>query len=158
MPERAGRVDTRRSVAGRARFAAAISFILTSGASLEVSPAWAAPLPGSVPITLEAVLHALSTLDRHEIVSLALTLGVLVFAVTTAIALVRTRVRFSARLTAARHEIARLRDEADRAVTLLLSEPQVVVMWREPEKEPLILGDAVKLAGVSSPRRVLAFG
>jgi signal transduction histidine kinase len=158
MPERAGRVDTRQGVAGRARFAAAISFILAARALLEVSPAWAATTPGPPPITLEAVLHALATLDRHEIVSLALTLGVLVFAVTTAIALVRTRVRFSARLTAARHEIARLRDEVDRAVTLLLSEPQVVVMWREPEKDPFILGDAIKLAGVSSSRRVLAFG
>jgi hypothetical protein len=85
---------------------------------------------GPAPITLDAVLLALSTLDRHEIVSLALTLGILVFAVTTAIALVRTRARLSARLAAARHEIARLRDEADRATTLLLSEPQVVVMWR----------------------------
>src|SRR6202171_1427796 len=157
MPERAGRVDTRQGVAGRARFAAAIAFILAACALLEAPPAWAAT-PGPAPITLEAVLYALATLDRHEIVSLALTLGVLVFAVTTAIALVRTRVRFSARLTAARHEIARLRDEVDRAVTLLLSEPQVVVRWREPEKEPFILGDAIKLAGVSSSRRVLAFG
>src|SRR5438477_6542697 len=158
MPERTGRVDTRRGVAGRARFAAAMSFTFASCALFELSPAWAAPLPGAAPVSLEAILHALSTLDRHEIVSLALTLGILVFAVTTAIALVRTRTRSSARLAAARHEIARLRDEADRAVTLLLSEPQVVVMWREPGKDPLILGDGVKLAGGSPSRRGLAFG
>ena len=151
MAERAG---TRRGVAGRARFAAILASILA--ADVAFTPSGAAAAPGS--ITPEAVLHALATLDRHEIVSLSLTLGILVFAVTTAIALVRTRARLSTRLAAARHEIARLRDEADRAITLLLSEPQVVVVWREAGKDPLILGDAGKIAGVSSPRRVLAFG
>ena len=156
MPDITGGVDTQCGVAGRARFAAAILFAF--GGSGWASPASAEALPAPPPLTLDVVLHALSGLDRHQVVSLALTLGILVFAVTTAIALVRTRVRFSGRLAAARQEIARLRDETDRALTLLLSEPQVVVLWRELDKDPLILGDAVKLAGVPASRRVLAFG
>ncbi len=95
MPERAGGIDTHWGVAGRARFAAAMSFTIASSALLEAVAGLGGPARGPAPITFEAVLHALSTLDRHEIVSLALTLGVLVFAVTTAIALVRTRARFS---------------------------------------------------------------
>src|SRR5579871_6086294 len=163
MPEQAGRVDARQGVAGRRRFAAAFAFTLGAAMSFETLPAKAAPPADPLPVTFEAMLHAVSTLERHEIVSLALTFGILVFAVTTAIALVRTRKRAATRLTVARHVTARStssrsRDEVDRAVTLLLSEPQVVVMWREPEKEPFILGDAGKIAGVSAPRRILAFG
>jgi PAS domain-containing protein len=107
---------------------------------------------------LETLARALWSLDRLEIVSLTLTLGILVFAVTTAIALLRTRSRGEARLAMAKNEIARLRDEADRATTLLLAEPQVVVVWREADRDPLILGDAANFAGVEAARRVLAFG
>src|SRR5579871_6619229 len=116
MPEQAGRVDARQGVAGRRRFAAAFAFTLGAAMSFETLPAKAAPPADPLPVTFEAMLHAVSTLERHEIVSLALTFGILVFAVTTAIALVRTRKRAATRLTVARHEIARLRDEVDRAV------------------------------------------
>lgn len=112
----------------------------------------------AAPITFEGVLYALVHLDRHELAQLALTLGILFFAVTTAIALVRTRARTAEKLAAAKHEIALLRDEADRAVTLLLADPQIVVVWREPQREPLVLGDVANIAGIVAARRVLAFG
>src|SRR5262249_52220599 len=104
------------------------------------------------------ILWLLANLNRYELAMLALTFGVIAFAVTTAISLVQTRKSLSTRLAAARQEVARLREEADRSVALLLSEPQVVVMWRGPEKDPLILGEVAKMAGVSPDRRVLAFG
>ena len=60
----------------------------------------------------------------------------MLFAVVTAIMLVRTRAR-AARLEAwSRDEIARLRDELDRANALMLSEPQVVVDWPAGSDEP----------------------
>src|SRR5262245_4237127 len=43
--------------------------------------------------TIEAFFSAFTLLDRHEIAGLALTLGILCFAVVTAILLVRTRNR-----------------------------------------------------------------
>jgi signal transduction histidine kinase len=90
--------------------------------------------------------------------TLALLVGVLVFAATTAIVLVRTRMAQAARLAAAQAEIAGLRDEADRALALLLAEPQVVVVWRDGRSDPAILGDTAAITGTSAPRRVLAFG
>ena len=54
--------------------------------------AQAAEMTGrSEPSTFDAYVSALLALDRHEIAALTLTLGVLCFAVVTAILLVRTR-------------------------------------------------------------------
>jgi signal transduction histidine kinase len=108
--------------------------------------------------TLQNIFHSLLNLDRHQLAQLALTLGILVFAVTTAIALVRTRDRMNLHLASAKQEIALLRDEADRAMTLLLGDPQIIIVWREPQKSPLILGDIGNVAGVEAARRILAFG
>jgi len=108
--------------------------------------------------TLQNIVHSLLNLDRHQLAQLALTLGILVFAVTTAIALVRTRDRMNLHLASAKREIALLRDEADRAMTLLLGDPQIIIIWREPQKAPLILGDVGNVTGVEAARRILAFG
>src|SRR3978361_1635162 len=54
--------------------------------------------------SLDAYIEALGSLDRHELAGLVLTLGVLGFAVTSAIVLVRTKLRAS-------HAEAALRDE-----------------------------------------------
>ena len=95
----------------------------------------------------ELVLTAHRSIDQHAIAFLALIIGVVLFAVVTAIMLVRSRAR-AARLEAwSRDEIARLRDEVDRANALMLSEPQVVVDWPAGSDEPSIDGDP-------APRRV----
>ncbi len=105
----------------------------------------------------ELVLTAHRSIDQHAIAFLALVVGVVLFAVVTAIMLVRSRAR-AARLEAwSRDEIARLRDELDRANALMLSEPQVVVDWPAGSDEPSIDGDPAAL-GVSAAHRVLAFG
>ena len=103
-------------------------------------------------------LHALASLERHEIVSLALTLGVLVFAVVVSIAYLQNGMRSAAALDQAKGEIARLKDELERANALIQIEPQVIVAWREKEAEPIILGDAAGLTGQPAIRRLLAFG
>ncbi len=131
------------------------AFLLAAFAAIPLSCqalAQASLMPGS------SYLHALASLERHEVASLALTLGILVFAVVVSIAYLRTRMRASGALDQAESEIARLKDELDRANAILLSEPQVIVAWRETSAEPLILGDAAGLTGQPAIRRLLAFG
>jgi signal transduction histidine kinase len=125
-------------------------------ASAVTSPAAAAD---SVPLSRFApVIAAFAALERHELAALALTLGVVCFAVLTAIALVRTRASAAASETAARAEIIALRDQADRANALLLAEPQVIIAWPASGEEPEIVGDASIVTPTPVPRRVLAFG
>ncbi|HMK70830.1 MAG TPA: PAS-domain containing protein [Xanthobacteraceae bacterium] len=105
----------------------------------------------------ELVVGASRSIGRHEIAVFVLLVGLLVFAVVTAIMLMRTRAR-SARLEAAAHdEIATLRADLDRANALLASEPQVMVDWPPASDQPSIEGDP-SIVGVSAPHRVLAFG
>jgi signal transduction histidine kinase len=104
--------------------------------------------------TLDAYLSALFLLDRHEIAALALTLGIIAFAVTTAILLVRSRRRL-AEMTAVRHDEAiTARAAVDRAYALLLSEPQILITWTAAAERPELLGDAAMIAGEHD---VLAF-
>ena len=87
-----------------------------------------------------------------------MTLGVILFGVVTAIALLRTRTRTRQALVARQSEINDLREERDRAVALLHSEPQVIVVWPAGADEPDITGDPALVAHTAVPRRVLAFG
>src|SRR5271169_1142567 len=105
----------------------------------------------------ELVLTAQSSIDQHQLAFIAVVCGVVLFAVVTAILLVRTWAR-AARLEArSRRQIAALRDEVDRANALMRSEPQVVVVWPAGSDEPSIDGDP-SAVGVSAAHRVLAFG
>ncbi len=128
---------------------AAVCVAATSG------PACAEDIPTSI---LDTYLGALATLDAHESAALALTLGLLCFAVLTAILLVRTRARAAQSETTARDQIGALRAEVDRLSALMLGEPQVIVSWPAAGDEPEIVGDLGMIAGVAGPERVLAFG
>ena len=110
------------------------------------------------PTLADRLVDFVQALSRQEVTSLALTLGILLFAVVTAIAFLRSRGSAAAERSEARREIARLRAEADRMTALLLSEPQVVVIWRSLNAEPVVLGDVAGISGLESSRRVLAFG
>ena len=110
------------------------------------------------PSTFEAYVAALLSLDRHEIAALALTLGVLCFAVVTAILLVRTRGRLAEVEASARDESAASKAAIDRAYALLLSEPQILVAWAAGADEPEIIGDPTLVTAADTPQRVLAFG
>src|SRR5215470_5583417 len=134
-------------------FAAATIAILATvsgGAALAAEPA-----PRSLFV---ALIASFAALERHEIAALALTLGVVWFAVVAAIALLRTRAGAAARDRTARAEIIALRDQADRANALLLAEPQVIIAWPASGEEPEIVGDASIVTPTPVPRRVLAFG
>ena len=88
---------------------------------------------------------------------LVVVLGLVLFAVVTAIMLVRARTRWTRLETFSRDEIAALRSDLDRANALLFSEPQVMVDWPAGSDEPSIDGDP-GIVGVAAPHRVLAFG
>jgi signal transduction histidine kinase len=147
MPEESGRRAGRRA---RLRGAAVVA--VAAAASNE---ALADPAGGPLVPTLWSLLLALGP---YETAALALTLGVILFAVVTAIMLVRTRARAQANEAAARAEIVALKADLDRANTLLLSEPQVIVAWPAGEEEPEVLGDTSIISRVPVPRRALAFG
>ncbi len=123
----------------------------------------AAPLPARADtqhpavVLHELVLGASRSIDRHEIAALVLLVGLLLFAVVTAILLVRIRAGWARLEASSLDEIAGLRAELDRANALLASEPQVMVDWPAAADEPNIEGDPA-VVGVSAPHRVLAFG
>src|SRR5712691_6435565 len=108
--------------------------------------------------TLDTYISALQLLDRHEIAALALTLGILCFAVVTAILLVRTRLRLAEVEASARDETIAAKAAIDRAYALLLSEPQLLVAWAAASDEPEIIGDSTLVTIADAPHRVLAFG
>ena len=127
-------------------------FVLAIGAA---SPAYAQQQPSLA--LRELVLSAHRSIDQHQIAMLVLITGLMLFAVVTAILLVRSRAR-SARTEAwSREEIAVLRSELDRANALLQSEQQIMVDWPAASDEPGIEGSPA-LVGATAPHRVLAFG
>jgi signal transduction histidine kinase len=106
---------------------------------------------------IDAYASALLLLDRHEIAALALTLGILCFAVVTAILLVRTRHRLAAATAAARDQSLASRAAVDRAYALLLSEPQVVIAWPPTADEPEVIGDPALVTGLDRSQPILSF-
>ena len=147
-------IRTSQSYARRGRLQGICRFLAAIGAVAPL-PARAAE-PPSLALN-ELVLSAHRGIDQHEIAFLALALGVVLFAVVSAIMLVRSRTRAARSEAWSRDEIATLRDELDRANALLLSESQVVVVWPAGSDEPSINGDPASV-GVSVSHRVLAFG
>ncbi len=143
----------RRPVPLRSRF---LKFLAACPAVAFNDPASAKDLVH--PISASDYWDALLSLDRHEIAALALVLGVIFFAVVTAIALVRARVDTSRRDAAFREQIMTLTAEVDRVNTLLLSEPQIVIAWAAAANEPEIVGDISLVTSAGLAHRVLAFG
>ena len=97
-------------------------------------------------------------LDRHEIAALALTLGILCFAVVTAIMLVRTRRRLAAtRGVGARRDHCRPTPRST-APMRCCSPSRRSSSPGQPGDEPEIIGDPTLVAAAETPQRVLAFG
>jgi len=102
---------------------------------------------------------AFAALERHEIAALALTLGVILFAVVTAIALLRTRARSVHTLAAKQGRDQYVaRGSAIAPARCCFSEPQAVIAWAAGSDDPDIQGDPAIIAHASVPQRILAFG
>jgi signal transduction histidine kinase len=151
MPEAAETGKSLRRANRAERCAAVLGFALVHSFALTIPAAARTNL-------IEQLIGFTQALNRQEVTSLALTLGILLFAVVTAIGLLRSRTNAAAERAEAKREIARLRAEADRMTALLLSEPQVVVIWRSLTAEPAVLGDVATISGLEASRRILAFG
>ncbi|MGP0094287.1 MAG: ATP-binding protein [Xanthobacteraceae bacterium] len=148
--------DTIRAVSGSIRaHTHECGFLAASCVATLSSPAQAKDWTASV---VDPYLTALSSLDSHQIVALTLTLGVLCFAVVSAILLVRTRAGADHAEADARGQIVALKTRLDRSNVLLLSEPQIIVSWAAAGGEPDIIGETNLVAPSGAPHRVLAFG
>ncbi len=140
----------------RAAGIAAAAAVVPAAARAEatVAPGYpAAPLN-----VLKFLAEAVTSLDRHELITLALILGGILFGVITAIMLVRTRMRGATTEMALREELGALRAESDRFNAMLRSEPQVLVSWAAADNEPDIIGDTALITSAAAKQRVLAFG
>jgi signal transduction histidine kinase len=129
-------------------------------AAIAACAAGALPARAETPVLhrFDVYIDAFAALDRQELAALALALGVVAFAVVSAIMLVRARIRAGAAEARLRDQIASLKAEGDRFNALMLSEPQVLVSWAAADDEPSILGDTTLVTTAALPERVLAFG
>src|SRR5665647_2523877 len=107
---------------------------------------------------VDAIHRSITTLAQQQIATLALTLGLLVFAVLAAIVLLRTRKAVDRAETGSRDQAMELNAEIDRLKTLLMSEPQILVAWSAASDEADIIGDTGIIMTSGVPERVLAFG
>jgi signal transduction histidine kinase len=133
---------------------------LCSGCLAVTATLWSttAPARAQAAFDLSTYVFAVSRLDLRELAALGLTLGILCFAVVTAIMLVRTRRRLFETEAAARDEVIALRARADRANALLQSEPQVVIAWSTTDEEPEVIGDPGLVTDRAAAGRLLSFG
>ena len=106
---------------------------------------------------VENSLAALASLTGQEITGLTLTLGLLGVAVVTGIALVRTRAHAAQTEAAAQESAAALRAELERLKTLLLSEPQALLVWQSGNDTPEITGEAGAVFPGATSEDLLAF-
>ena len=128
-----------------------------SAATALIAPAILA-LPASAASWTDVIAQIPARVDPHGAVGLAVFMGLVIFATTTAIIHIGQRRRWSERETQILAENAGLRARCDRADILLASEPQIIVAWGGPGGEPEIEGDLALLSDSHAHRRVLAFG
>jgi signal transduction histidine kinase len=106
----------------------------------------------------EKIARLPTRVDPTGAFGLAIFLGLVIFATTTALIHMRQRRRWMEREAALAAENADLRARGDRADVLLAAEPQIVVAWGGRTGEPEIEGDIALVAESGQPRRVLTFG
>jgi signal transduction histidine kinase len=135
----------RRHRRGIGRSAAAVGTLVSSTAGAAEH---------SVPALNQLMLDAHRGLAQHEIAFVALTAGAVLFAIVTAIVLVRTRRRMARLQILAGDISAALRAETDRAKALLFSEPQVVIDWPAGSNDPGVEGDPTAL-GLPAGQEIL---
>jgi signal transduction histidine kinase len=98
------------------------------------------------------------SIEAYSAVALSVFVALGVFSTVTAFLYVRERDRWQARAGDYEIEIARLREEADRAEMLLADDVQLLVAWSGPDIDPMIEGDVAAITGAPTARRALAFG
>jgi signal transduction histidine kinase len=97
-------------------------------------------------------------LEPNGAVGLAVVMGLVIFATTTALIHLNQRRRWSERDAALVAENSELRARNDRADLFLGAEPQIIVAFGGPTGEAEIEGDLSLVSDGTTPRRPLAFG
>jgi PAS domain-containing protein len=115
---------------------------------------------GPAPAAAAGVLYGASGhIDLGQLVTLSAMLGVVSFAVISAVALMRARSRAEAEATALRTEVAAVKARADRNEALLAVDEQVLVIWEQAGRPPQLIGRLPAVPGVPEERAAfLAFG
>jgi signal transduction histidine kinase len=126
---------------GRRRSAGRFYIAPRRTAIASAATAAASPAHAQADGLASAYLSALAALDGHEIAALALIVGAVVFAVVTAVLLMRTHARTTAVETDARDALARLQGEVDRLRGLLLSESMLLVSWPPVGDDAEVIGE-----------------
>ncbi|WP_406855893.1 PAS-domain containing protein [Alsobacter sp. KACC 23698] len=107
---------------------------------------------------LDTLLNLPQRVDPHGAVGLAVFMGLVVFATTTALIHLTQWRRWHEREAAIAAENGELRARNDRADILLAAEPQLVIAWGGHSGEPVIEGDLAVIGETLAARRVLGFG
>ena len=114
--------------------------------------------PGWAQALTDDSRNALGGLRSYDIATLAVVLGLLVFAIMASVALLRVR-RHAARIDhVAREETAQLRSEVERLHAMVLAEPQVILAWpADDDGGPEITGDSTLISPGITGQRILHF-
>jgi signal transduction histidine kinase len=147
MPELIRARDIRRAGVGPALVTAVAWFVQATTASAESKTV-------GVP---ELARDAFARVPWHEVAGLALTLGIILFAVISAILLLRTRARAAMEGAGYQAEIQALKAAASEARALLASDSQTLIVWPADGGEPQVFGDETLLAPGLAPERVIEF-
>lgn len=110
------------------------------------------------PVAAEDLGSLLGRATPQDFAGLALVLGLIAFATTTALVHLRERRRWARQEALLARENEELRARADRVALLVATEPQLLVSWHGRDAEPEIEGDTSIFGEGISGRRVLAFG
>ena len=108
---------------------------------------------------LDQVVAAIASLTAGDIATISVLLGALVFAVVTALALIRLRDRTETETDNLRETAAALSLELERAEALLSMNGDRILIWEGSGKPPLITGTLPSVPGIPDERGgFLAFG
>jgi signal transduction histidine kinase len=114
--------------------------------------------PASAMTVFERVATLPMRLEPNGAVGLAVVMGLVIFATTTALIHLNQRRRWADRDAALVAENGELRARNDRADLFLAAEPQIIVAFSATSGEPEVEGDASILSDGAATRRPLAFG
>jgi signal transduction histidine kinase len=141
-----GRSGVRR---WRLSLGAASSFLVTGAAAQTEKPVAEAGL--------NELITALLELKHHQLFSTAFVFGMMIFSLTIAILHVRARSSWVRGERDLRAQVEKLSARAERAETLLFSEPQLLAVWAGRNETPVLTGELPGIYVPAAAGRGLAF-
>src|SRR5262245_41182181 len=147
MPELIRARGIGRHIGPRPVLAVAAGLVQATSASAQSATAQASDL----------AREAFARVPWHEVAGLALTLGIILFAVISAILLLRTRAGAATERAAQQAEIQVLKAMASESRALLAAESQTLIVWPADGGEPQVHGEESLLGPGLAPERLIDF-